>query len=142
MIRAAIITALVLAAGVVERQEFEAQGRQCVALAVFYEARGEPWAGQQAVAQVVANRARISGDDLCEVVMASRQFQGLVLPIKRPPWLSDPDAWETALDVADGVLLGTADVAEDCRRATMFATRGTAMPGRLVCSIGEHDFYE
>jgi N-acetylmuramoyl-L-alanine amidase len=34
------------------------EGLACLALAVYFEARGEPVAGQLAVAQVVINRAR------------------------------------------------------------------------------------
>lgn len=139
MTKALTILALVLAAGVLERQEFEAQGQQCVALVVFYEARGEPWAGQEMVAQVVRNRA--VDDDLCAVAMKPHQFQGLSVPVRRPPWLIDPEAWERAQEVAELVLMGDADVAEDCKRATHFAQRGVLMPGKLLCSIGAHDFY-
>jgi spore germination cell wall hydrolase CwlJ-like protein len=42
----------------------------CLARNVFYEANGEPMAGQMAVAQVTVNRARSSlfPDDLCAVI--------------------------------------------------------------------------
>lgn len=42
----------------------------CLALAVYYEARSEPFLGQVAVAEVVLNRAASSRypDDVCEVV--------------------------------------------------------------------------
>lgn len=46
----------------------------CLALTVFHEARGEPVVGQQAVAQVVLNRARIRGMSVCEVVLEKGQF--------------------------------------------------------------------
>ncbi len=42
----------------------------CLALAVYWEGRGEPEIGQRAVAHVVLNRARARGypDDICEVI--------------------------------------------------------------------------
>jgi spore germination cell wall hydrolase CwlJ-like protein len=42
----------------------------CIAVAVYFEARGEPSAGQLAVAQVVRNRIESSEypDDACDVV--------------------------------------------------------------------------
>lgn len=46
----------------------------CLALTVFHEARGEPILGQQAVAQVVLNRARIRGMSPCEAVTEKGQF--------------------------------------------------------------------
>ena len=50
------------AADAIGSGEYEAQGRVCVALAVWGESRGEPHAGQQMVAQVVLNRSRASGE--------------------------------------------------------------------------------
>ena len=46
----------------------------CLALTVFHEARGEPILGQQAVAQVVLNRARIRGTTPCDAVLEKGQF--------------------------------------------------------------------
>lgn len=46
----------------------------CLALTVFQEARGEPAVGQQAVAQVVLNRARIRDMSVCEVILEKGQF--------------------------------------------------------------------
>jgi|TARA_R110002050_G_scaffold9580_5_gene33951 N-acetylmuramoyl-L-alanine amidase len=50
------------------------EGLFCLALAVYFEARGEPAAGQLAVAHVIQNRVR-SGrypDSFCEVVTEAR----------------------------------------------------------------------
>ena len=43
----------------------------CIAIAVYFEARGEPTAGQLAVAQVVRNRIESSEypDNACDVVI-------------------------------------------------------------------------
>jgi spore germination cell wall hydrolase CwlJ-like protein len=49
---------------------------QCLAQAVYFEARGEPLAGQLAVARVVINRAAsgIYPSDYCSVVTQRKQF--------------------------------------------------------------------
>lgn len=48
----------------------------CLAVAIFFEARGEPLAGQYAVGQVVLNRVEDARypDDVCSVVFDSSQF--------------------------------------------------------------------
>ena len=48
----------------------------CLAVAVFFEARGEPLDGQYAVAEVIMNRVEDSRypDTVCGVVFQDRQF--------------------------------------------------------------------
>lgn len=46
----------------------------CLALAIFYEARGEPELGQIAVAQVILNRAEIRDMSACDVLVEKGQF--------------------------------------------------------------------
>ena len=48
----------------------------CLALAIYYEARSEPVAGQIAVAEVIYNRVESSRypDNICDVVYQPRQF--------------------------------------------------------------------
>lgn len=64
----------------------------CVALAVYYESRGESVRGQRAVASVVMNRVRDPRfpDSACEVLLQRRQFSfmngGRVLSPSGAPW--------------------------------------------------------
>ncbi len=46
----------------------------CMAMAIFYEAQGEPLRGKQAVAEVVNNRSIAWGMSTCEVVFQKGQF--------------------------------------------------------------------
>lgn len=46
----------------------------CLADTIYYEARGEIWEGQIAVAQVVLLRAELSQSEICVVVKEKRQF--------------------------------------------------------------------
>ena len=89
-----------------------ARALSCLTAAVYYEAASESEAGQEAVAQVVLNRARNSAfpGSICAVV-----FQGSTLPtgcqfsftcdgsLERVPMRS---AWKAAQDVAEAALSG------------------------------------
>lgn len=76
----------------------------CIAHAVYHEARGEKELGQIAVAHVVLNRTRHPKhpESACDVVYEPRQFTN----IKRTdPDLASP-AWQKALQVAQAAYLG------------------------------------
>lgn len=120
--------------------------RDCLALVVFSEARGESYLGQAAVAQVVINRARAFDLDVCGAATAPGAFHGVERwPYPREPWKVDSDAWEQAREVADAVLVGDFVVSPpSCASALYFYARGTD-PGSLsrfpvVCEVGEHVF--
>ena len=116
------------------------EGRICVALAVYGEARGEGWDGQAAVATVIVNRARAARVDLCTVVFAPGQFQAVeAMPLPRKPWRVDRIAWNTALDVADAVLSGEYQITPPaCARATSF--HRAAPHDQSPCVIQNHAF--
>ena len=74
---------------------------ECLAGAVYFEARGEPIEGQLAVAQVIINRAESSAfpSDYCGVVTQRSQFSFVkngVIPSRR----SNAAAWERARKIA------------------------------------------
>lgn len=69
----------------------------CLALNVYYEARGEPVEGQVAVALTTINRAKATQCELCDVVFHSDQFSWTVGWKKKKP--TGP-AWEKAMEVA------------------------------------------
>lgn len=71
----------------------------CIALAVYYESRGEPVRGQKAVAAVVMNRAHSPKfpDTPCKVVFQSKQFS-FVGPRLRP---KEGAAWNRAIDIGN-----------------------------------------
>ena len=81
--------------------ETEGREQDCLANAVYFEARGEPIEGQLAVAEVVLNRAR-SGrypETICEVVTQPWQFSfvrhGVIPRADR-----SSEAWRRAVAVA------------------------------------------
>lgn len=58
--------------------EFEARERRCLAVAIYFEARGEPKRGQIAVGQVVLNRVRspLFPETICGVVYQGQMRKG------------------------------------------------------------------
>jgi len=78
-------------AGHLQRARLNARERQCLAEAIYYEARGESFAGQLAVAEVVLNRGQFSFT--CDGSL-ERTAQGR--------------AWRRAELVADHALMGFA----------------------------------
>ena len=101
----------------------------CVALAVYFESRGESLQGQRAVASVVWNRR----DDprwpssSCEVVKQPNQFATLFEP-------TDPHSWQTA------VLVAAETENNRTTPAFFFATPGLHNYKYLE-TIGNHEFF-
>lgn len=86
----------------------------CMALNIYHEARGEPIAGQHAVALVTMNRAE-TNDNVCDTVLAPKQFSwtnNLIVKTKRGYALTkggvpkDKNAWESAVFTARLALNG------------------------------------
>lgn len=109
----------------------------CLAQAVYYEAKTEPRAGQYAVARVVINRAK-KRRSLCSVVFEPKQFhwtnKGYRAPYGRQ-WIVAQEEARKALDGPDTV-----------NGATHFHNQ-TVKPYwsrtlKFVIRIGAHSFYK
>lgn len=68
---------------------------ECVAKAIYHEARGESDKGKRAVGHVILNRSKNKGITPCEVIYQPRQFTG----IKSRVSYSGP-MWERAKEIA------------------------------------------
>jgi hypothetical protein len=115
---------------------------RCLATTVFFESKGEPLAGQLAVAHVVINRTKSGrfAPDICGVVKQRGQFSFV-----RRGVLPTVDAanrmYRTALAVAK---VAVADAWKSpAPNALFFNGRRVGLPGRLtkVAFIGNHVFY-
>lgn len=134
------LTELVAAVRRLDGLELDRQ-TECLATAVYFEAKGEPLEGQLAVAQVILNRVEAGrfGASICDVVTAPRQFsfvRGGQMPAPRTP-----ASWETARAIA---VIAAADAwAEIAPDATHFhavyVNPGWRM--RRVATVGRHIFY-
>jgi hypothetical protein len=117
---------------------------QCLATAVFYEARGETLEGQLAVAQVILNRTK-SGrypPTICAVVTQPAQFS-FVRGGHLPSVDRKDECWHKALAIADVALKNeAASLPADVLwyHATYVDPRWNKTMTRTV-QIGSHIFY-
>lgn len=122
----------------------------CLALAVFYESRGEPLRGQQAVAEVIVNRSESKKypSDVCSVIKQQGQFSWYSsnISLNKPPVLIYRSAqaqksWEQAKDVAHQALN---EPTNHTRGALFFNSTRLGVRYRTdvrPCKIGNHIFY-
>ena len=114
----------------------------CLATAVYFEAKGEPLRGQLAVAQVILNRIH-SGrfpSSVCGVVKQRGQFS-FVRGGHLPSAPRGAAAWHKAVAVARLALEGTSE--RPAANALFFHARrvSTGWHAVRVASIGNHLFY-
>ncbi len=114
---------------------------QCLAGAIYFESKGEPLAGQLAVAEVIINRAK-SGRfpaDVCSVVTQRGQFS--FVRGGHIPAISAGKAYRTAIAVAKVALASVWN--SPAPKALFFNTPNRAPGGRLtkIAAIGNHIFY-
>jgi spore germination cell wall hydrolase CwlJ-like protein len=83
-------------------RDFHARSLECLARNVYYEARGEPSAGQYAVAEVTMNRKASPRfpKTVCEVVYQKEAFSWTEEVVLEAP---GGDAWLRAMRVAEDV---------------------------------------
>jgi spore germination cell wall hydrolase CwlJ-like protein len=125
--------------------------RECLARAIYFEARGEPLSGQVAVAQVVLNRVHNPRypDSICGVVYQNDhrrhacQFSFACDGIADAA--SEQQAWERAKKISDEVVAGQAQVktaaAATHYHATYVSPYWAPSMQRLI-KIGAHVFYK
>ncbi len=120
----------------------------CLAQAVYYEARGETAAGQAAVAQVVLNRVRHPAfpKSVCAVVFqgarsSACQFAFVCNGATHRP--TETLAWRRAEDIAARALKGAvmADIGEAVSFHTARSPTGWGPGMQKVAQIGAHVFY-
>ena len=126
----------------------------CLAMAIYFEARSEPVAGQLAVAQVVLNRVvdKRHPDTICDVVMEGPVYPS-GHPVKyrcqfsfwcdgKPERITDHTAWQTALLVATAAKGSALDITEG---ATFYHATNVSPRWRytmkVTVKIGSHIFY-
>ena len=115
---------------------------RCLAGAIYFESKGEPLAGQLAVAEVILNRAESGrfGDTVCSVVKQPGQFS-FVRRGHIPTIDTARRAYRTAIAVAKVAMKDAWD--STAGKALYFHARRVS-PGWSkvkVASIGNHVFY-
>jgi N-acetylmuramoyl-L-alanine amidase len=123
--------------------ETEEGAVECIATAVYYEARGEADAGKDAVAHVILNRAEHEDfpDTPCEVVEDGCEFSFMC--DGRPERMADPESREEAFAAAEGAVEGEREDPTD--GALFFHARSVQLDWfetlDRVGAIGRHVFY-
>ncbi len=114
---------------------------RCLATTVYFESKGEPLAGQLAVAQVVMNRAASGrfASTLCGVVKQPSQFSF----VRRGslPSVSDNAQWREAVGVAQ---VAMKRLHKGPANDALFFHAKRVSPGwgkRPLASVGNHIFY-
>ena len=112
---------------------------RCLAGAIYFESRGEPLAGQLAVAEVILNRTRSRrfGGGVCDVITQKGQFS--FVRGGRMPDAPSNDDWRTAVAVAKVAMKDAWE--SDASNALYFNHRNAGRGnGVRVASIGNHIF--
>jgi spore germination cell wall hydrolase CwlJ-like protein len=123
-------------------EAFHAQNIACLARNIYFEARGEPLAGQYAVAEVTMNRKALAAapSTVCGVVYEKSAFSWTDAAALPEP---GGEAWERAQDVAQDVYFGRH---EPKLKGALFYHADYVRPDwakekRRVARIGSHIFY-
>lgn len=124
--------------------------QQCLATAIYFEARGEPQRGQIAVAQVILNRVASERypDSVCGVVYQNQgrrnACQFSFACDGKPDTVREQSAWAVAREIAGEVLSGEASLHEITGathyHASYVSPRWAPRLKRLA-KIGQHIFY-
>ncbi len=138
-----------------QQSKFLERQLACLARNVFYEANGEPMAGQMAVAQVTVNRARsgLFPKDLCAVV-AQSTIVGSNTKVCQFSWYCDSDLnkskvikpSESSYIAAKRVFLEGQKVAKIDQDVMWFHEDSVKVnprwPHKVATKIGNHVFYK
>jgi Cell Wall Hydrolase len=132
-------------------QDRSGREKKCLAEAIYFEARSEPEEGQAAVAQVVLNRvaSALYPPTICGVVYQNRSHyhacQFSFACEGRSLRITEPDAWRTAVRIADEVSEGKtylADVGSSTHYHANYVRPAWARRLERMDVIGHHVFYK
>ncbi|WP_294537088.1 cell wall hydrolase [uncultured Rhodoblastus sp.] len=130
-------------------QQLEAE-KQCLAQAIYFEARSEPEQGQAAVAQVILNRmtSGLYPTTICGVVYQNRRhYRGCQFSFAcegKSLRVREGDSWAQATRIADDVLGGKtwlADVGDSTHYHADYVKPRWARALKKMDVIGKHVFY-
>lgn len=116
---------------------------ECIAVAVYFESKGESLQGQLSVAEVVLNRARSPRfpSTACGVVRQRGQFS-FVRRGRFPPVARSSPAWRKAVAIAH---IAREDLADSPATKALFFHARYVRPGwrglKRVATVGNHIFY-
>lgn len=116
----------------------------CLAANVYHEARGEPYEGMVAVAEVTLRRAEQSGSDVCSVVYKPWQFSWTMTKlVDQHPSTFEQTAWARSLLAASEAYTAgyTVTTCADHYYSTTIPEPYWVRYGSEERTIGLHKFY-
>jgi spore germination cell wall hydrolase CwlJ-like protein len=130
----------------------------CMAVAIYFEARNQPIAGQLAVAHVISNRvtSKHYPDTVCEVIQQGATYDS-GHPVKhrcqfsfwcdgKPETIQDYNAWRAAVRIATAVRDTSVSRVDVSEGATHYHTTEVSPKWRytlrMTVQIGQHVFYK
>ena len=130
--------------------EFEAREKRCLAIAIYFEARGEPQRGQVAVGQVILNRVRspLFPETICGVVYQGQMSPGCQFSFTCDGRTDVPrnDAqWAQAQDIARRITKGELwlpEVGYSTYYHADYVRPNWASSMSRIDTIGRHIFYK
>lgn len=124
----------------------------CMALNVYFESRGEPELGMKLVAQTTLNRAKHNESEVCNAVLAPRQFSwtsvkldGKRLNPQHQP--TDLSKWSASQQISERALIGALHLDQKWRGVTHFHNLQvkpvwtTHKDMKYLGRVGNHHFY-
>jgi spore germination cell wall hydrolase CwlJ-like protein len=137
-IAAIAILALLSATAIADIKKNIPKEVQCLAMSIYYEAKGESLAGKYAVADVVLNRVEDGRfpDTICEVITQKNQFHWKkVVPRTNTNWI-------LAVNIAKDVIRN--DTLRGITEGAVFFQRSAIIPSyadEKTKKIGNHNFF-
>jgi hypothetical protein len=130
--------------------EFEQRERRCLAIAIYFEARGEPVRGQVAVGQVIMNRVRspLFPETICGVVYQGQMHPGCQFSFTcdgRTDTPRNDEQWALAQDIAKKITKGELwlpEVGYSTYYHANYVSPGWAGSMSRIDKIGRHIFYK
>ena len=113
---------------------------QCLSDTIYYEARGESRAGQEAVARVVVNRAAAWKRPICAIVYQPSQFSWTRSALSSPYG----NSWQLAKEIAaDTLTCGGPDPTGGALYFHAISVRPDwSYKKTFLLQIGRHKFYK
>ena len=130
--------------------EFEERERRCLAIAIYFEARGEPERGQVAVGQVIMNRVRspLFPETICGVVYQGHMQKGCQFSFTCDGNTDIPrnnQQWALAQDISKQITRGEVwlpEVGYSTFYHANYVSPGWAGRMSKIDRIGRHIFYK
>ncbi len=130
--------------------EFEQRERRCLAIAIYFEARGEPASGQVAVGQVIMNRVRspLFPETICGVVYQGQMQKGCQFSFTCDGKTDTPrndEQWAQAQDISKKITAGELwlpEVGYSTYYHANYVSPYWAGSMSMIDKIGRHIFYK